>query len=61
MDIFSRAIVHWEVHESESAENASSMTEKAFLINEIKKDQAILHSDNGSPMKGATMHATLQS
>jgi len=60
MDIFSRAIVHWEIHECESAENASSMIEKAFLINEVKEDQVILHSDNGGPMKGATMLATLQ-
>jgi putative transposase len=27
----------------------------------IKRDQVTLHSDNGSPMKGATMLATLQS
>ena len=49
-----------EIYESESAENASSMIEKAFLINEIKKDQVILHSDNGGLMKWATMLATLQ-
>ena len=60
MDIFSRAIVHWEIHEYESAENASRMIEKACLINEIKVDQVVLHSDNGGPMKGATMLATLQ-
>lgn len=60
MDIFSRAIVHWEIHECESAENASRMIEKACLKNDIKVDQVILHSDNGGPMKGATMLATLQ-
>jgi transposase InsO family protein len=26
----------------------------------IARDQVVLHSDNGSPMKGATMLATLQ-
>ncbi len=59
MDIFSRKIVHWELHESETAEFASAMIEKAFLKNKINKQQIILHSDNGGPMKGATMLATL--
>jgi putative transposase len=60
MDIFSRAIVHWEVHECENAEKASFMIEQACSLNNIKKDQIVLHSDNGGPMKGATMLATLQ-
>ncbi len=60
MDVFSRLIVHWEIHESESADLASKMIEKACLNNQVKKDQIILHSDNGGPMKGATMLATLQ-
>ncbi len=60
MDIFSRKIVHWEIHKSESAELASSMIEKACLINEIKSQQITLHSDNGGPMKGSTMLSTLQ-
>lgn len=60
MDIFSRMIVHWEIHESENAELASAMIENACLKNKIKSDQVILHSDNGGPMKGATMLATLQ-
>ena len=59
MDIFSRMIVHWEIHECENAELASGMIEKACLLNNIKKDQVVLHSDNGGPMKGATMLATL--
>ena len=60
MDIFSRMIVHWEVHESENAELASGMIEMACKKNAISKRQVILHSDNGGPMKGATMLATLQ-
>lgn len=60
MDIFSRAIVHWEIYECESAENASMMISNAFMINDLEKDQVVLHSDNGGPMKGATMLATLQ-
>lgn len=60
MDIFSRKIVHWEVHENENADLAAAMIEKACFINHIKAHQIILHSDNGGPMKGATMLATLQ-
>ena len=60
MDIFSRMIVHWEVHESESAELASAMITKACELQGIKRDQIKLHADNGGPMKGATMLATLQ-
>ena len=60
MDIFSRMIVHYEVHECENAELASRMIEKAYLQNNIGPNQVVLHSDNGGPMKGATMLATLQ-
>lgn len=60
MDIFSRKIVHWEIHESESADLSSSMISTACELNGILRDQLVLHSDNGGPMKGATMLATLQ-
>ncbi len=60
MDIFSRKIVYWEVHEIESAELASGMMTRACELEEIERGQIKLHSDNGSPMKGATMLATLQ-
>lgn len=60
MDVFSRKIVGWEVLDSESAELASSVFRKAHLREGISNDDLVLHSDNGSPMKGATMLATLQ-
>lgn len=60
MDIFSRKIVGWEVHENETAEYASVLIRKACLAEGINKKGLVLHSDNGSPMKGATMLATLQ-
>lgn len=59
-DIFSRKIVGWEIHESESAEYASQLIRKACLAENIHQEGLVLHSDNGSPMKGATMLATLQ-
>ena len=60
MGIDSRAIVGWEVHENESSEHAARLISHACLIQGIKQEQLVLHSDNGSPMKGATMLATLQ-
>ncbi len=60
MDIYSRKIVGWEVHETESAELASMLAKKACLSEGVIGTGVVLHSDNGSPMKGATMLATLQ-
>lgn len=60
MDIFSRMIVGWEIHHNESAAHAATLISKACLRHCIRRDQLALHSDNGSPMKGATMLATLQ-
>jgi len=59
-DIFSRKIVGWEIHENESAEHASQLIRKTCLAENIHQEGLVLHSDNGSPMKGATMLATLQ-
>jgi len=60
LDIFSRKIVGWEVHENESADHASVLIRKACLVEGIHEDGLVLHADNGGPMKGATMLATLQ-
>jgi transposase InsO family protein len=59
-DIFSRKIVGWEVHENESADHASVLIRKACLAEGVHHDGLVLHADNGGPMKGATMLATLQ-
>jgi len=61
MDIYSRKIVGWEVYENESSEQASEVLRKTRLSEAISfKQEVVLHSDNGSPMKGATMLATMQ-
>nr|VFK63113.1 MAG: Integrase core domain-containing protein [Candidatus Kentron sp. TUN] len=56
-DIYSRKIVCWEVHEQENAEHASRLIRKGRLAEGIRREGLILHSDNGSPMRGATMLA----
>ena len=60
MDIYSRKIVGWQVYESESSELASEVMQDICARGNIAQKQVVLHSDNGSPMKGATMLATLQ-
>jgi len=60
LDIYSRKIVGWEIFEEERAEHAASLISKACLAEGIGRDQLVLHSDNGSPMKGAKMLTTLQ-
>ncbi len=61
MDIYSRKIVGWEVYANESAEQAAEVLRKArFAETLLQNYELVLHSDNGSPMKGATMLATMQ-
>jgi transposase InsO family protein len=60
LDIWSRKIVGWAVHEEESTELASELARQACADEDVKPGQLVLHSDNGGPMKGATMLATLQ-
>jgi transposase InsO family protein len=60
LDVFSRKIIGWEVHENESADHASVLIRKTCLAEGICKEGLVLHADNGGPMKGATMLATLQ-
>ena len=60
VDIFSRDIVGWEVWEEESAEHASELIRRTCLAQKrLTTIPLVLHSDNGSPMKGATMLETL--
>ena len=60
VDIFSRKIVGWQVYEEESSALAGELLRDLCYREGIQSNQLILHSDNGSPMKGATMLATLQ-
>lgn len=60
VDIYSRMIVGWEVHHDELTSHAAELVQKTCLRHPVRRDQLVLHADNGSPMKGATMLATLQ-
>ena len=60
VDIFSRKIVGWQAYEEESSALAGELLRDLCLREGIQSNQLILHSDNGSPMKGSTMLATMQ-
>jgi putative transposase len=62
LDLYSRKIILAEVLLSESAENASMLTKQAVTREQILcgKIPRVLHSDNGGPMRSATLQGTLQ-
>jgi len=60
VDLFSRQIVGWQVYNCESGELASGLLQAICDRQGITPNQLTVHSDNGAPMKGETMLATLQ-
>ena len=60
IDIYSRKVVGWQVYEMESSALAADLMTDICQQENIERHQVTLHSDNGSPMKGATLLATLQ-
>jgi putative transposase len=43
----------------ESMDHSSALLAHACMVHGVQPEELVLHSDNGSPMKGATMLATL--
>ena len=63
VDIWSRKVVAWDVEQSESAELAAQLVSRACLkerINSSRKQPLILHADNGSSMRAATLEVRLE-
>jgi putative transposase len=60
MDIYSRKIVGWSVHERELSDYGAHLIEQACHDENVERDQVVLHSDNGSPMKGMSMLLMLE-
>jgi len=59
-DVWSRRIVGFEVHEEESMEASAALVRATCAAENVDPAGLVLHSDNGGPMKGSTMLATLQ-
>lgn len=58
-DIYSRKGVGWEVHEQESGEKAAELMQRTVMAEQCWGAPLVLHSDNGAPMKSATLLAKL--
>lgn len=63
LDLYSRKVIAWDIWLEESAENASILVRRGVLSEQRSavSQPLILHSDNGSPMKGAALLETLYS
>ncbi len=60
VDIYSRYVVHADVYESESADNAVAFLSAAMDKHHIRPRALVLHSDNGAAMKAAQTLALLE-
>ena len=59
VDVWSRKIIAAQVYAEESMNHSSMLLAHACTIHGVQPEELVLHSDNGGPMKGATMLATL--
>jgi transposase InsO family protein len=60
MDVWSRRIVGWCIAERESADVAAALITRSCCEGNVDPRGLVLHSDNGTPMRGSTMISTLQ-
>ena len=58
-DIYSRKLVVNEVHENESSEHAGYLLARGCLREQTGGHPLVLHSDNGTAMRGANMLTTM--
>jgi transposase InsO family protein len=61
LDLFSRKIIGFEVHETDSAEHAAHLAKRTALAEGVHAMSArpVLHGDNGATLKGTTVLAML--
>ena len=60
LDVWSRRIVGWTVEYRENADAAAQLIGGICEESGVDPRGMVLHSDNGKPMRGSTMIATLQ-
>jgi transposase InsO family protein len=63
LDVFSRKIVGFEVHDSDDADHAARLVQRTALAEGIhavpREDRSVLHGDNGATLKATTVLAML--
>lgn len=59
VDVYSRKITGWEVHEAETGELAANLVHRAVLAERCQLAPPVLHADNGGPQRGFTLRAKM--
>jgi len=60
IDLYSRKLAAWEVHERESRDEAAILIERACWREHLRGRPLILHADNGAAQKAYTLKAKLE-
>lgn len=63
IDVWSRMVVAWDVHEREDPAIAADLVSRACLrerFSKTRKQSLILHADNGNAMRAATLDSRLE-
>jgi transposase InsO family protein len=60
IDVWSRKLVGWRVHEAQSDDLAAALVDDTCKREGVARDQLVLHADNGAAMKGKTMLVKLE-
>lgn len=55
LDIYSRKIVGWTIHEAESEAHARRLIREACRRHGVDRNQLVIHADRGSPMIAGTV------
>ncbi len=60
LDIYSRKITGWDVHDCEHGDHAATLVHRAVLSEGCPSETLVLHADNGAIQKGSTLRAKLE-
>jgi putative transposase len=62
LDLYSRKVVGFEVHDTDNAEHAAQLARRTALVEGIHAMSArpVLHGDNGASLKATTVRAMLR-
>jgi len=62
LDLYSRLIVGWEVHDKDDSDHAAELLKRTALAEGVHgmAEKPVLHGDNGSTVKKGTVITTLQ-
>jgi putative transposase len=60
IDVWSRKVVGWRVHDVQRDDLAAELIDDTCRREGVSRDQLVLHSDNGAAMKGKTMLVKLE-